>query len=313
MKKICILVCTICVFISAAVSVTPNSAKLTNIEKQLFGYEFQNDSEINRTVRIEEYLYGKASSNSLDARLNKISSDIGLPLDANKIATKNTDSSNKNLKTASKSMVYEKEDSSVQYPIVDKIESRVFGRSFHGENIYARLDRLDKKVFNSTSNDNLSNRVNKLRLAVLDSDNSLDDIATESIDPLSDSYPNSLNDNQTMDDITSSKTAKNNFTYKSPSTSKNDYLNMELTATEETVLHQSFQSDSIDERLDRLEARIFKRSFPKDTDSTRIQRISAATVAHKTSQAYDNNKLMKNLNTGFQIGGILFMILAMIL
>lgn len=312
MKKICVLVCTICVFISAAVSVTPNSAKLTTIEKQLFGYEFQNDSEINRTVRIENYLYGKASSSSLDSRLSKISSDVGIALEEKKLATNNSsNSNNKNIKTPSKQMAYEKEDSSVQYPIVDKIENQVFGHSFHGENIYARLDRLDKKVFNTTTNDNLSNRVNKLRLAVLDTNNSLDDIATESVDPLSDTYPNSLDDSQ--DYIAPTRTSQNNFTYKSPKTSKNDYLNMELTASEQNVLHQSFESDSIDQRLDRLEARIFKRSFPKDTDTTRIQRISAATLAHKTSQAYDNNKLMKNLNTGFQIGGILFMILAMIL
>lgn len=314
MKKICILVCTICVFSNSAISITSSSAKLSNIEKQLFGYEFQNNSENSRIDRIENYLYGKTSSNTLINRINKVSSDVGIIPDNVSTATefsRNNKISNNKTKSL---MTYEKEDSSVQYPIVDKIENRVFRRSYNGENIYARLDRLEKKVFTVTSNDNLSNRVNKLRLAVLDSNQNNDIIADSTDSP---SYPD-LDDFENSRKIEQSKQNKINqsdsdFMYKSPSKSKNDYINMELTAAEENLFSQSFQQDSTGTRLDRLETKIFKRNFEKDVDSIRMQRISAATTAHKTSKSYDNNRLMKNLNTGVQIGSILFMILAMIL
>lgn len=320
MKKICILVCTICVFSNSAISITPNSAKLSNIEKQLFGYEFQNNSEGSRIDRIENYLYGRTSSNTLLNRINKVSSDVGIIPEKTSIE-KNTSKNNKVANnTTTKPMTYEKEDSSVQYPIVDKIENRLFNRSYNGENIYARLDRLEKKVFSVTSSDNLSNRVNKLRLAVLDtSQNS--DILADSADT-TDSQPYSTySDSDSFESLSKSESSARNkishddsdFMYKSPSKSKNDYLKMELSAAEENLFKQSFQYDSTGNRLDRLETQIFKRNFEKDADSVRMQRISAATTAHKTSKAYDNNHLMRNINTGVQIGSFLFMILAMIL
>lgn len=306
----------ICVFMNAAISATPNSAKLSNIEKQLFGLEYQKDTELNRINRVEKYLYGKTSSSNIINRLKKISEDVGISQNENKIAT-NSSSDVKNKTSSAKSIppAYEKEDPTVEYPIVDKIENQVFQRSFNGENIYARLDRLEKKVFTTTSSDNLNNRVNKLRLAVIDPNQNAYNTMEDTSDPLSSKYTDSLFDSDTTGAAAPIRKAKrnSNYEYRSPSSSKNEHISMELNAVEQNVLNQSFQSDSIGQRLDRLEAQIFKRSFDKDSDSTRLQRISAATTAQKTSRSYDNNKLMRNLNTGAQIGGFLLMILAMIL
>ena len=302
MKKLVVTVGVLCCLFNIGYCSTTSLSDISNIEVQVFGYEYKNDSEVNRINRIEKFLYGKNSPGNIELRVKKINTDLGLST-GQKIANA-ADSVNKTKKPAVP--VYEKEDPSVQYPIVDKIEAEVFKRNFNGENIYARLDRLEKKVYSKVSDEELSNRVNKLRLSVLDKTPNVFDTET---------YPVYSTDDEIIkrNAKLASKKSDQNYNYSSPQKSRQEYMDKEIAAMEEVILKQSYLNGETNERLTRLETKIFKRNFSNDDSSTRIERIAAATSAKKSSQMYDNNKLMRNLTTGAQVGGILLMILAMIL
>lgn len=296
MNKSLLIIFIICLFSNACVAALPSNAQLGNIEKQVFGYQFQNEPEIKRLDRLEEYLYGKSSKENSSARLKKINSDMGL---VDSISQKNNNQKITNQESTPK-IVYEKEDSTVSYPVVDKMENKLFSKTYNKENIYTRIDRLEKQVFNQTSaNDTLDSRVNKLRLSILKTHG--DETIGYTEEQENSSYDENLsNSNEEVE-------------YNSPRKSKEGYFNMELTSLEKVILNDSYTTDSTDSRLNRLESKVFQRSFPNDDQNERLQRISAAATAKKSSAQYDNNKLMKRLSTGAQIGTILLMILAMIL
>ena len=324
MKKILYILCVLCIVNSSAFSLAPSISQIAGIERQLFGYEYKNDIESKRLNRIEEYLYGKTYTSPTPKRLEKISNDIGfLP----EQSTASSGDTNKNKKIASSQtpqQVYEKEDATVQYPIVDKIEDSVFSRSYNGENIYSRVERLEKKVFGKSVNDNLSNRVNKLRLAVLDNADSdgfitgsaMPAIPTENYyDSISSAYDDDVIDSYNKSRAMSKTQDFDPFKYNnvSPMISRNNNLALEISTIEQSIFKQTFTGESIDKRLERIETQLFKRNFYKDNPSMRLQRIAAANTAQKSSKMYDNNKLMRNLSTGMQVGTILLMIFAMIL
>ncbi|MDD3237010.1 MAG: hypothetical protein PHV37_02805 [Candidatus Gastranaerophilales bacterium] len=289
----------------------PNSSQvsLSNIESQVFGYEYKGENDGTRLTRLENFLYGKVQTGSNEARIKKLSSDAGI-IDSTELATTGEAGSTGGAAPTNVPMSkkYAKEDPSVEYPIIDEIEQTVFNRNYNGENVYARVERLEKQVYKTTNgNDDLSNRVNKLRLSVIKTTPNVFD---------EDTYPVYSDDDEIISDHTAesypTRTA-NSYNYSSPSKSRNNYQSQEITALEQLMLKQSYPRENENTRLDRLENKIFKRSFSNDDNTTRIDRISAASTAKKSSQLYDNNKLMRNLTTGAQIGGILLMILAMIL
>lgn len=326
MKKIVVLVCTLLLSMGVACSATQNSELLSGIEKQVFGYEYTSDSDLNRVVRLENYLYGANSSGDTSVRVKKISSDIGLLAGSGQGSAPNSGkkiASNSQSKSAQVPKTYPKEDSSVQYPIVDEIEQSVFHKTYNGQSVYARLDRLEQQVFKSTSSDDLSTRVDKLRTAVLGS--SQDSIASSQSDDSDSSFVDNSADSQSDSDSSSGgwgfgssqsgsrSSLDNQNSYSSARPSQNAYLSSQLTSLEKHVLKSSYEYDGVPERLDRLEDKVFHRTFDNDSPENRMQRIAAASSAHKTAKSYDGNKITRNLSTGVQIGGFLLMILAMFL
>ncbi len=287
---------------------TITSKQIDAMETQVFGYNFKNENDIKRLDRLENYLYGSISPNSLVNRIKKINSDLGIIAEESK---KEKISSNKTNTTQSANSIPKniKEDPSVDYPIVDDLEQKVFSKKYNSENIYKRLDRLENKVFSHTNDDNLSNRVNKLRLSVFDS---LED--NPPIAAYDENYAIADSEIESYKNLKEDDNSKNSYnSYKSHNSSKQEYFNMELKSLEKIVLNNSYDRDDTQNRLSRMENKLFQRNFKNDEENERLERIAAAATAKKTSSQYDNNKLMKGLATGAQIGGILLMILAMIL
>ena len=313
MKYLCCVLFLVCVFFTPSYSATVSYNKLSAIEKQLFGYEYKNDAESRRLDRIETYLYSKTYTTSSASRLEKIAKDIGF-VDKTEVISNAANKTNTIASNSQKPQLSEPEDPTVEYPIVDKIESKVFNKKFNGENIYRRLDRLELKVYGNKVDDSLSNRVNKLRISVMN-DNLNDDFITGAASP-SDNYYDTIPSRYDDDDsaITQKLPADNSkYNYSSPNVSRSNVINSELSVIEQKMFNQSFANDDMDKRLSRVELQIFKRNFAKDAPSTRLQRISAVNSAQKTSKMYDNNKMMRNWSTGVQVGSIILMILAMIL
>lgn len=276
-------------------NINPVCAQLTlqesmsAIENNVFGYEYNNDTDIKRIERIEEQLYGQKQSGAVQKRLEKIQNDAGLNIEKAKTVTENN-------KTASSlplpNTLDLKEDATVEYPMVDRIEQELFNTNYKKENIYTRLNRLEEKVFGKTSNEDLNTRVERL---------------SSVIKPKKQMLAQSPNYNYTQNEM-------NEYYNNSGLENVNDQsVPFQLAALEEDILSNLYMNDNISNRLNRLEQKLFNRTFSSDTDITRLQRIMVAYDAKKNSYKYENNRKMQNMATATQIGGILLMILAMLL
>lgn len=255
--------------------------QIGNIEYSLWGYEYNKDTDQERITRIEKQLFGAGNTKAtLQERMEKISEALGLETE------KETASVTQELKK----IVAEEmtPDTSISYPVIDKLEKEFLSKQYTHETIYKRLDRLEKKVYGAIQTGDLDSRVARLTA--------------------SSTYT------QTPD------TAQDSYTYpqtfgRSPEfyAENGDDTLLQIAGLEMSLLGKTFGHDPLALRLNRLERKIFHRDFSTDSNLTRIQRIQAASVAKKTSRYYDSNKFNKYASTGMQLGSFILMILAFIL
>ena len=291
MKKFILLI--LCIVFFPLVSLAEISA-LSDLENSLLGSEYKNDSDVQRVERLEQHLYGSKKSGNLQTRIKNIKNDTGYS-DPVKEVPKQVPGQN-NLKSninpaLNNELLNMKEDASVDYPIVDKMEEEVFKTTYKNENIYKRLDRLEGKVFNKTSKASLNERVDKLSAVILPMKRTA-------------KMPDYNYDSADMD----SYYAQSGLT---PITDQN--VVFQLAVLEQDLLKGNYTNDNISNRLSRLENALFNRTFPTDNDISRLQRVMVAYDAKKNSYKYENNRKMQNVATFSQIGGILLMILAILL
>ena len=279
MKKT-ILTLLILLTINCSVNAKNNISEIINaIETNMFGYTFETETDTKRLERIEKHLYGESKKGSIDSRIKLIQDDTGFTVIKN---------------VPEQKIVQEipqlKEDSTVEYPMVDKLEQEVFKTTYKQENIYKRLDRLETQIFNKTSNESLNNRVDKLAIVINP--------------PKQDSRQEYNKQKQELD---------NYYRNNGLEPVSDDSVPFQLATLEHNILKNDYMNDNISNRLSRLEKEMFSRTFPNDNDATRLQRIMVAYDAKQNSYKYQNNRKMQNMATASQIGGILLMILAMIL
>lgn len=262
--------------------VMAQNAQISSIESNIFGYDYDNETDIKRVERIEDFLYGTKKNGNINKRIENIKNDIGFVKEEQITAQKELPNNIRIPKL--------KEDSSVEYPMVDKLEETLFKTTYKTDDIYKRLDRLEQKVFMKVSNDDLNDRVDKLASVVMPKktlQRNQDDYSPQNLD----SYYRS-NGLESID---------------------NQSLPFQLAVLEQDLFKNNYERDNIASRLDRLEQKLFNRTFSSDTDITRLQRIMVAYEAKQKSHKYENNRRMQNMATASQLGGILLMILAMIL
>lgn len=273
-------------FVSQTFAIASNPA-LDSLEMTIYGYDYKNETDTKRIERLESYLYGNKRSGNITKRIENIQNDIGYVKPQNIKKENNQNSLKNNLKNELTNI---KEDASVEYPMVDRIEEELFKTNYKTENIYSRLDRIEKQVFNKTSNEPLMDRVDNLASVVLPKKSfsrKEEDFSQQELDKY---YRN--NGLQEID---------------------NQTLPFQLAVLEQDLLKNNYENDNISNRLNRIENKLFNRTFSSDTDITRLQRILVAYDAKQKSHKYENNRKMQNMATASQIGGILLMILAMIL
>ncbi len=295
-KKIIILLTLLLMNIQVPMISIGANSNITEVETSVFGYDYKNESDIKRIERLERYLYGTKKNGDIDKRLNDIKTDIGFTSknkQKNKLPTSSDKKLSENLnQSLNNELMGLKENSTVDYPIVDSMEKEVFKTIYKNEDIYKRLDRLEEKVFNSKSTASLNERVNKLASA---------------ISPMKNTANNMNNYSYSSDEL-------NEYYAKSGLETVNDQsLPFQLAVLEQELLRNIYDNDNIANRLTRLEQKLFKRTFQSDNDISRLQRIMVAYDAKKNSYKYENNRKMQNVATFSQIGGILLMILAILL
>ena len=268
MKKILNTILILLITMSISFAVAPISAQLSNIEKSLFGVEYKKESEAQRIKRIEKQVYGEEyKEKDIQKRINKINETLGL------------EGSEEDIE-AIKKEVDNIQAKGVSYPAIDRLENHLLGRTYDGEGVYSRVERLEKKVFNSKQDGDLNQRVERLSATISENDPT---VAYEK--------QNTYNDWQY---------------------NKNDVM-LQISGLEQSMFRKTYEQDPLEVRLNRLERKIFQRDFSSDDVSLRIQRIQAAATATRTAKYYDGNKFQKVTSTGLQIGSFVLMILALIL
>lgn len=306
-------------------------SNISIIERDLFGVEYNDEDSLKRLNRIEEHLFGEKKSGTVSKRLDYISEVSGISFVPQK-----TDEE-KRIAAAD----YEKEDTSVNYPVIDLMENKVFNKNYHGENVYKRLARLEEKTFGKASQGDLSERTDKLKaqlLAIKQDDRIVyDDNNRSSSSPkrTAEMFRNtSRYNNSAIYDPNSGMNGANSGKYNYQSQQEfypqNSYsggygyptgaaasaygsdFSYALSAAENFILGKSYDNRSEEERLEKLENKIFKKTFNGDKIS-RLERVVSAASAQKSGNMYKENKWERYLSTGIQVGSILLMVLAMIL
>ena len=290
MKKYIIIILLLVIInidVNAQISIQDN---ITAIENTLFGYDYHGETDEKRVERIEKNIYGQKKSGDLAKRVENIKNDSGLTF--SKQPSIENNSSSKTLTRKDDDIPELKEDATVEYLIVDKMEEEIFKTTYKNENIYSRLNRLEKSVFNKTSDEDLNSRVDKLASVIR---------------PKARKMYQQNNYGYSSDDLDA---YYNNNGFEPVN---DQSIPFQLSALEEDLLRNSYNNDNTSNRLSRLEQKLFNRTFVSDSDVTRLQRIMVAYDAKKNSYKYENNRKMQNMATVSQIGGILLMILAILL
>jgi len=132
-------------------------AEVSKIENELFGFDYLNEELKNRVARLEKAIYGKETSGTLEQRIKKISSDIaseqiGLEIEA----TEDT--------------FLEKEavaDNTVNYPIVDEIEMKIFNKTYKNRDFHTRIVTIERKLFGKIYDvEDYSTRMDRIKAEV---------------------------------------------------------------------------------------------------------------------------------------------------
>lgn len=282
---------------------------LTKMEKSLFGTDYNNQNDDARLKRIEETVYGSASSSPEAKRIDKLKADLAVDVIDQKIKPKRDtfeDPQDNPVESIPKA------DSSVNYPIVNELEKRIFNKEFKTLDVNQRLSNLEKNVFKKDYNDDLNARVDRLRVAVMPEKSFTaqeDDNSQYYFDSPDEAQPDSLQADSDFAGVPSYN-QNNSVLDDYPSESS---ISVPLAALEKKMLRKSFPDDTVSNRLTRLELNVFNSTFPDDDEQTRLGRVASAYQAKKTSRKYDNNKFAQHAATAMQIGAILLMIVAAIL
>ena len=274
MKKIFLIICLCMLIYSETVAhsslTTDMKSQIDLIEKEINIYYEDNLSLEERIKNAEIYVFGLQKQGDFKKRINDLSTVLGLPINNKKEET-----------------IYEIEnDTKANYPAVNKMEKQTFGATYEKENIYKRLERLEKKLLGKVSDKSLNERVSNLQ---------------EKINPTK----IVINNPVTKDN--------NNYDYGEYNYYSAKIDSPEISIMEKKLLGKNYENEEIEKRLSRLEKKLFGKTFDTQSDNTRIERLKSVYKAAKTGTEYKVNKFAKYAIAGAQIGGILLLILAMIL
>lgn len=258
--------------LNSAFAETPVQNQLSRIENELWGFSYDKETDNVRLDRIEKQIFGATNPKvTSDKRVDKISKSLGIETYAEA--------------KSSLSELYKSESAGegAEYPQIDELEKSLLGTTYKNENIYKRLERLEKKLFGAVQTGDLDKRTEAIKnhTKVASSYKKEQETPHRKSDY---SYNTGMEDNR-----------------------------IQLSVIENMVFGTDFSNEPAELRLSRLENRIFQRSFADDDIQTRVERLQAAANAKKTAKYYDNNKFQKFTSTGLQAASFILMILALIL
>ena len=136
--------------LSDAAPVISVANHLSKIENDLWGFDYKSEEETSRLSRIERNVFGQANStDTIEKRIEKINTALGIE-------------TQKEAQSSAAELMQEEIDG-VKYPQIDQLELKLFSKVYDKENIYKRMERLEKKIFGTTQEGDLASRTDKLK------------------------------------------------------------------------------------------------------------------------------------------------------
>ena len=290
---ICLSVIILIFFITMPVFAT-NLDAITKIENNLFGFDYSGDSNQARVARLEKTIYGKVSSGDINKRIKKISEDISADVIGLELPpVKDTFLAQEN---------EELQDSTVNYPIVDEIELKLFKQTYKNRDFHTRIVTIEKKLFGKIYDvDDYPTRMDRIKAKIMPNT-----LAKEEIE-----YDEEYIDYKNLNSNDLGGTKKSWFSmpfgqrkYSRPYTNYGEYGSIDDAIR---------PRDNLNDDLTQMEYDMFGTEFSSDDTQTRIKRLNSVNKAKKSSQKYDSQKFSQRMSTAMEIGAMILMILAMVL
>lgn len=294
MKKILIYTFILLNIIMLQPIYASNDSTLSRIENDFYGFDYSNDSAENRVKRLEKAIYGKTSTGNINKRITRLSGDISADVIGLEISpTKDT------------FLADEPEEDNVNYPIIDEIETKIFGKTNTKLDFHSRIVKIEKKLFNKIYDvDDYSKRVDRIKEKIWPERIAKNSYNTES---LTDYYDDNAISSK---ELAGTNQSRFNMPFGQRKYSR-PYTNYgDLSGTDDAI---AANRDNLTDDLSQMEYDMFGTEFSNDDTQTRIKRLNSVNKAKKSSARYDSQKFNQYMSTAMEIGAMILMILAMVL
>ncbi len=145
---------------SSQAATEPGVARIAKMETKIFAHPYNSEILPQRVARLERFVYGNESTESLENRIDRLTSHV----DANAAPVTTAKSSPVAPRTIVSAAPNGTFKSSAKYPRVSEIEQQLLERTFETECVLDRVERLESRVFGRvwTQQTNLALRVDRL-------------------------------------------------------------------------------------------------------------------------------------------------------
>lgn len=280
--------------ITAAAST--QASTISKIENDIYGFDYPKDSAKSRIERLEKTIYGKAGAGDINKRLTKLSGDISADVIGLEIPPVEDTFAHADEELA---------DSSVNYPIVNEIEQKLFNETYKNRDFHTRIVTIEKKLFGKVYDvDDYATRMDRIKAEIMPE-------TVDYTDRFAHEYRDNRNNMLTSEDL--GGTSFNRFgmpfgqrNYSRPYANYGD----EFIGGAAPVPNYN---TNLNDELAQLEYETFGIEFSNEDTTSRIKRLNSVNKAKKSSQRYDSNKFTQRMSTAMEIGAMILMILAMVL
>ncbi len=267
------------------------SAEISKIENDLYGFDYINDELKNRVARLEKTVYGKEFAGDLSKRIKKLTNDINADMIGLQI-TPSEDTFREDENIA---------DNTVEYPVVDEIEKKLFGTTYRNRDFHTRIVTIERKLFGKIYDvEDYSTRMDRIKTAAL----------PESL--LTDKNRFNYDDNAISSaDLSGLNSDRYGAMPYGQRKLSRPYINYGDYSGSFSPHYNS--SGNLDEELAQLEYDTFGTEFSGEDTKTRVKRLNSVNKAKKSYKKYDSQKFQQHMSTAMEIGAMILMILAMVL
>lgn len=276
-------------------AIKSQASTISKIENDIYGFDYPKDSVKNRIERLENTIYGKVNSGDINKRLTKLSGDISADVIGLEITPVEDTFAEAEEAVA---------DSSVNYPIVDEIEKKLFNETYKNRDFHTRIVTIEKKLFGKVYDvDDYSTRMDRIKAEIMPE-------TVDYTDRFAHEYRNNRENMLTSDDLSGGYFNRFGMPFGQRNYSR-PYTNYGDEYTGGAAPTQS--NTNLNDELAQLEYETFGTEFSNEDTTSRIKRLNSVNQAKKSSQKYDSNKFAQRMSTAMEIGAMILMILAMVL